>query len=168
MQTTRAALRLGLVLLGPLLFSPYAGAQAVPPLDKIQNQQDLDKAIGALDAAVFDAFNRCELEKFSAFFVEDVEFYHDEGGVTLGRKALVESVKENICGKVTRELVPGTLEAYPMKGYGALEMGVHRFRHPGHEDTEGVGEGKFVHLWQYKDGAWRITRVYSFDHHAVK
>ena len=77
-------------------------------------------------------------------------------------------MKENICGKVTRELVPGTLEAYPMKGYGALEMGVHRFRHPGHEDTEGVGEGKFVHLWQYKDGAWRITRVYSYDHHAVK
>jgi len=26
------------------------------------------------------------------------------------------------------------------KGYGAVEMGVHRFHHPGHEDTEGVGE----------------------------
>jgi len=168
MKTTRAALILGLVLLVPLLFTPDARAQAVPPLDKIQNQQDLDKAIAALDAAVFDAFNRCELDKFAAFFVDDVEFYHDEGGVTLGKKALVESVKENICGKTTRELVPGTLEAHSMKGYGAIEMGVHRFRHPGHEDTEGVGEGKFVHLWQYKDGAWKNTRVYSYDHHAVK
>jgi len=45
-----------------------------------------------------------------------------------------------------------------MKGYGAIEMGVHRFHHPGHEDTEGVGEG-IIHLWQYKDGVWRITRV---------
>jgi len=26
-----------------------------------------------------------------------------------------------------------------MKGYGALERGVHRFPHPGHEATEGVG-----------------------------
>jgi hypothetical protein len=54
-----------------------------------------------------------------------------------------------------------------MKGYGAVEMGVHRFHHPGHEETEGVGEGKSIHLWQCKDGAWKITRVISYDHHAA-
>ena len=36
-----------------------------------------------------------------------------------------------------RELVPGTLKIYHMKGYGAVEIGVHRFHHPGHDDTEG-------------------------------
>jgi ketosteroid isomerase-like protein len=144
-----------------------APAQTVPPLDKIQNQQELDRAVTALDAALFDAYNRCDLDKFASFFVDDVEFYHDQGGVTLGKAALTDSVKKNICGKVTRELVPGSLKAYPMKGYGALELGVHRFHHPGHEDTEGVGEGQFVHLWQYKDGAWKITRVISYDHHAA-
>jgi hypothetical protein len=30
----------------------------------------------------------------------------------------------------------------------------------------GVGEG-FVHLWQYKDGAWKIREVISYDHHAA-
>jgi hypothetical protein len=32
-----------------------------------------------------------------------------------------------------------------------------------------VGEGKFVHLWQYdkQHDTWKITRVFSFDHHAV-
>jgi ketosteroid isomerase-like protein len=144
-----------------------APVQTVPPLDKIQNQQELDRAVTALDAALFDAYNRCDLDKFASFFVDDVEFYHDQGGVTLGKAALTDSVKKNICGKVTRELVPGSLKAYPMKGYGALELGVHRFHHPGHEDTEGVGEGQFVHLWQYKDGAWKITRVISYDHHAA-
>src|SRR6266576_2059930 len=98
---------------------------------------------------------------------EDVEFYHDQGGVTLGRAALTESVKNNICGKVTRELVPGSLQVYYMKGFGAVEIGVHRFHHPGHEDTEPVGEAKFIHLWQYEDGAWKITRIISYDHHAV-
>jgi hypothetical protein len=107
------------------------------------------------------------LDKFASFFVDDVEFYHDQGGVTLGKANLTESVKKNICGKVTRELVPGTLQIYCMKGYGAVEMGVHRFHHPGNEASEGVGEGKFVHLWKYKDGAWRITRVISYDHHAA-
>ena len=150
-----------------VLFSSPSAAQNVLPLDKIQNQADLDKTLTALDAALFDSYNKCDLEKFSTFFVDDVEFYHDQGGVTLGKAALTDSVKKNICGKVTRELVPGTLKVYYMKGYGALEEGVHRFHHPGHEDTEGVGEGQFIHLWQFKDGAWKITRVISYDHHSA-
>jgi hypothetical protein len=142
---------------------------AVPilPLDKITNPAELDKTISALDTALFDSYNRCDLKKFESFFVDDVEFYHDQGGVTLGKDALTESVRKNICGQTTRELVPGTMQVYYMKGYGALEVGVHRFHHPGHEDTIGVGEGKFIHLWQYKDGAWKITRVVSYDHHAA-
>ena len=128
---------------------------------------ELKRTVTALDAAVFGAYNRCDLEAFGGFFVDDVEFYHDQGGVTLGRKALTDAVKQNICGKVTRELVPESLEVYPMKGYGAVEIGIHRFHHPGHDDTEGVGEARFIHLWQNKDGAWKITRVISYDHHSL-
>jgi hypothetical protein len=159
-----------LALLLPIIFSVFishAPAQTVPPLDKIQNQQELDSAITTLDAALFDAYNKCDLDKFASFIDENVEFYHDQGGVTLGRAALTDSVKKNICGKVTRELVPGSLKIYPMKGYGAVEIGVHRFHHPGHDDTEGIGEAEFIHLWQYKDGAWKITRVISYDHHSA-
>ncbi len=144
-----------------------ADAQAVPALENINSQAELDKAIATLDTALFDAYNRCDLEKFASFLADNVEFYHDQGGVTLGKGDLTDSVKKNICGKVTRELVPGTLQVYHMKGYGAVEMGVHRFHHPGHEDTESVGEAKFIHLWQYKDGAWKITRVISYDHRAA-
>jgi ketosteroid isomerase-like protein len=158
------------MMLPAILFSMFAipsSAQTILPLDKIQNQQELDQTVTALDAALFDSYNKCDLKKFESFFVDDVEFYHDQGGVTLGKAALTESVKNNICGKTTRELVPGTLHIYYMKGYGAVEMGVHRFHHPGHEATEGVGEGRFIHLWQYKDGAWKITRVISYDHHSA-
>jgi len=146
-------------------FCGQANGQAAPALEEIHSQAELEKAVKSLDAALFDAYNRCDLEKFATFFPDDVEFYHDQGGVTLGKAALSESLKKNICGKVTRELVPGSLQVYPMKGYGAVEMGVHRFHHPGHEDTEPVGEGRFIHLWQFKDGAWKITRVISYDHH---
>jgi uncharacterized protein (TIGR02246 family) len=167
MNKVSGGLRIALVVAGLMGLAGRAQAQDVPSLEKIQSQAELDKAITALDAALFDSYNKCDLEKFANFFVENVEFYHDQGGVTLGRAALTESVKKNICGKVTRELVPGTMQVFYMKGYGAIEMGVHRFHHPGHEDTEGVGEGRFIHLWQYKDGAWRITRVMSYDHHAA-
>jgi hypothetical protein len=113
----------------PLLFALVAlcvaavAAQSAKSLENIQSQAELDKALTSLDAALFDAYNRCDLEKFASFFVENVEFYHDQGGVTMGRAALTESVKKNICGKVSRELVPGTLQVYYMKGYGAVEMG---------------------------------------------
>jgi hypothetical protein len=161
----RSALRRILLLL-PLLMAPGVRIFAQPP-QSTTPPDELFRTIASLDAAVFEAYNRCELEKFGSFFIDDVEFYHDQGGVTLGRLNLTESVKKNICGKVTRELVPGTLEVYPMKGYGAIEIGVHRFHHPGAEDREPVGEGKFIQLWQNKDGVWKITRVLSFDHHAL-
>lgn len=152
---------LPLCLFAVAVFVSVSHAQTVPALDQIHNQEELDKAGAALDAALFDSYNKCDLAKFESFFVDNVEFYHDQGGVTLGAKALTDSVKNNICGKVTRELV--SLKVYYMKGYGMLETGVHRFHHPGHET--GVGEGQFVHLWQYKDGAWKVTRVISYDHH---
>ena len=134
----------------------------LPPAD------ELYKAIAAVDAALFGAYNACDLATFGSYVDENVEFYHDQGGVTLGRTALVEAVKANICGKVRRELVAGTLEVYPMKGYGAIEIGVHRFYEiKGSTPGKPVGEAQFVELWQQKDGAWKLTRVLSFDHHPL-
>ena len=125
----------------------------------------LTKIVTELDAALFQAFNQCDLEKFAGLFAEDVEFYHDEGGITHGAKAVTEAVKNNICGKVNRVLV--STEVYPMKGYGAVQTGVHRFTHPGKDDVQPMGEARFTHLWQNKDGVWKITRVISYDHHPL-
>jgi hypothetical protein len=128
-------------------------------------REELYRTIAALDSALFDAYNRCDLEKFAGFFAKDVEFYHDEGGLLRSRRKLVESVKKNICGKVRRELVTGTLEVYPIAGYGAIETGVHRFYELANgEGSKPSGEAKFLHVWQKKGGAWVITRVVSYAH----
>ncbi|MBV8517870.1 MAG: nuclear transport factor 2 family protein [Acidobacteria bacterium] len=146
-----------------LLLAIHASAQNAAPPD----EKTLTATITALDAKLFDAYNRCDMDTFASFFPEKFEFYHDQGGLETDRTGMIASLRKYICGKVTRELVPGTLEVYPMNGFGAVEIGVHRFHHPGHDDTEPLGEAKFVHLWQYKDGVWQLTRVISFDHHAV-
>jgi ketosteroid isomerase-like protein len=146
---------------------PAKAQEKIAPLEEIKSQAELDKAITALDAELFGAYNRCDLAKFSSLVADDVEFFHDQGGVTLGRDKLTESVKNNICTQdVQRELVPGTLKIYYMKGYGAIEIGVHRFLHPKTKNT--TGEASFVHLWQYKDGAWKVSRVLSYDHHEMQ
>jgi hypothetical protein len=133
---------------------------------EVRSDNDLFRTIAKLDTEVFEAYNKCDLAKFGSFFTDQLEFYHDNGGlVATTREQLVSLIKQNICGKVHRELVKGSLEVYPMKGYGALEIGRHRFTHPGIDNDE--GEGKFVHLWKYEDGKWSLTRVISFDHQGI-
>jgi len=143
-----------------------ARAQTVPSLDEIKGDAELTKAITTLDKELFDAYNTCNIEKLGTLVVDDLEFYHDKTGLAVGKQVFLDAIKNNICGKVTRQLVPGSLEVYPLHGYGAVEIGTHRFYHPGMEGP--AGEAKFVTLWQYKDGAWKVSRVISYDHGAVK
>jgi Domain of unknown function (DUF4440) len=122
----------------------------------------LRNTIQSLDAKLFDAYNHCDLTTLGAMVSDDLEFYHDQTGLSVGKEPFLAAIKQNICGKVQRELLSGTLEVYPLKGYGAVEIGIHRFHHP--QDPENVGDAKFVMLWQSKDGVWKVTRVISYDH----
>jgi ketosteroid isomerase-like protein len=143
-------------------------AQVVPALEAIKTDHELTQAITALDKQVFDAYNTCDIDKLGSLVADDLEFYHDKTGLAVGKQTFLDAIKKNICGKVTRELVAGSLEVYPMHGYGAVEIGTHRFHHPGAQDHDVLGEAKFIHLWQYKDGTWKVARVISYDHEVVK
>ena len=126
----------------------------------------LYKTVASLDAQLFDAYNKCDLVKLGSMVSDDLEFYHDKTGLAVGKGLFLTAIKQHICGKVQRELTPGTLEVHPLKGYGAVEMGSHRFLHPSNP-SDGVGEAKFVMLWQEKDGGWKLTRVISYDHESA-
>jgi len=116
----------------------------------------------ALDQRLFDAYNRCDLEAFGALFVADVEFYHDQSGVMSSRDEVVESTRRYICGKVRRELVPGSLKAHPIRDYGLLVLGEHRFCELAGQGCQGIAE--FAMLWQQQGEQWRVTRVLSYGH----
>jgi hypothetical protein len=128
----------------------------------------LFQTISAQDSVLFNAVNTCDIPTVESKFAENLEFYHDKNDPQYGRKTVIDGIKNNLCGKVQRELVPGSLEVYPIQGYGAVEIGVHRFHHIGAQDRDVVGEAKFIHLWRLKDGAWQITRVISYDHATAK
>jgi hypothetical protein len=149
---------------GTLLVACNASAQTKAGVDDL-DQRQLTATITALDSRLFTAYNQCDLKTFGSLIAPDVEFYHDKGGLTLGRDKLVASVKDNICGKVRRELLPGTLEVYPIAHFGAVETGSHRFCELGTGKCE--GQARFVHLWQFRNGAWYVSRVISYDHHLV-
>ncbi|MBI1342595.1 MAG: DUF4440 domain-containing protein [Terrimonas sp.] len=112
-----------------------------------------------MDSLLFAAYNNCDLNQFAALIDEDIEFYHDKGGLSTSKDEIVEAIKNNICNKVQRELVPGSIEVYPIHDYGAIEMGQHRFHNLVEHSTS--RPGKFVHTWHYKDGQWKLSRVIS-------
>jgi hypothetical protein len=131
---------------------------------------NLTSKLTELDAQLFSAYNQCEIEKFDAFFSDDVEFYHDQGGLSVGKASLRDAIRNNICGKVHRTLAPSTLAVYPMRNYGAVQTGIHFFCKPeaakanAGKCPDGSGAARFTHLWRLQDGKWQITRVISYDH----
>ena len=141
-----------------------AGMIAGSPLRAQASSGDaLLGTVAALDAKLFTAYNTCDLKTLGSMVSDDLEFYHDQTGLAVGKAAFLESIQKYICGKVHRELTPGTLEAHPLKGFGAVEIGSHYFTHPG-QPADAMGEAKFVMIWQNTDGMWKLTRVISYDH----
>ncbi len=145
------------------------GAQAVAGSADGLTSGPLFDALARMDSVLFDAsFTSCDATKANAIFTDDVEFYHDQTGFAAG-----EQVRENTrrltasCPRnhgVTRTVIPGSLRIYPIQGYGAVQMGVHRF------DERGASSStltRFVHLWRLENGTWRLARVLSLDHHPV-
>ena len=127
-------------------------------------KDSLYEEIARLDSALFSAFNSRDVAKFNSFFTEDLEFFHDKGGLTDYNHTInfMKSVAKND-NKLRRDLIPGTLEVYPIPGYGAIEIGQHRFCHL-ENGKQDCGNFKFVQIWQKKNGEWKISRVISYDH----
>jgi len=123
--------------------------------------QDLYDTILHLDSIFFDAYNNCKLENCSAMISDDIEFYHDKGGLSTSKKDIMDGLRNNICGKVTRELVKGSIEVYPINNYGAVQIGLHKFHNNQEKPGTPSNTGKFIHTWQNKNREWKLTRIIS-------
>ena len=149
-----------------LLLAALPLAHATEPA--AASQDDLFRQVAQLDSETFDAFNRCsdpaQLQKHASYFDAGVEFYHDTGGVTWTRDAMLANTAKYACGNFTRELVPGTLKVYPIKDFGAIAQGVHRFCQAASGTCEGLAD--FAIVWRNQGGKWEITRVLSYGHRA--
>ena len=125
------------------------------PVDKVIYDQ-----IVSMDKEFFDAYNNCDLIKQDSIYTENIEFFHDKGGLSTSKKEILEATKKNICGKVTRQLVKGSIEVYPINNYGAVEIGFHKFYNNQEPNAESK-PSKFIIMWKNEIGNWKITKVVS-------
>lgn len=141
-------------------------------------QSDLFRVIKTQDSLMFEVtFNTCDLRPLDNLVSENFEFYHDKGGVTMGKSAFVNSIKNNICShqdsfRSRRELVKGSMEVYPLEKngvlYGAIQSGRHRFFETFKGKPEQFGSiARFTHLWLLEEGKWKFVRGLSYDHLTV-
>lgn len=129
-----------------------------------KEQSALYKEIAAADKALFDAFNRQDAEGVKAAFSPDLEFFHDTGGLSnfeQNQKATRDLFAKNT--HLRRELVPGTMEVYPVPDYGAIQTGKHRFCHLENGKND-CGTFKFLQIWKRVGNGWKLARVVSYGH----
>jgi hypothetical protein len=125
------------------------------------------------DSLFWNAYNNCGVATFKSFVTDDVEFYHDNGGITIGATALAASIKNNLCSKpdyhLRREAVPGTVKVFLLEKsnvvYGAVITGEHYFYLTQKDKIERKdGWAKFTQLWIFNDNVWKMSRILSYDH----
>lgn len=158
-----------LAILAALVLSPLAHGVEPAAMPAAHNGIPTDAAelhalVADLDRRMFEAYNAHDVDRLMAMFTDDLEFYHDTGGllnheqVTAGFTGVFANNKD-----IRRDLVEGTLEVYPVKDYGAIEIGTHRFCHTENGKPD-CGSFRFMQLWRFKDGAWQVSRDVSYGH----
>jgi hypothetical protein len=163
--------------------SPAALAEGAPPTVKgaeqfhlteaPQTTAALEAAIAKADSDLFDAvFIQCDSDKVAGMLTEDFRFLHDKGGLTPTKAQFVANLRKGCAQQAAgtdfrarRELIPGTMQVWPINNYGAVEFGEHNFyaRIPGKPDqlTE---TGQFMILWHHVDGKWLMSESISYGH----
>lgn len=159
------------------VFALLLASAMFAPLSHAAPQAGWDVEVRKFDDAYWAAYNRCDIKALGAMNADDLEFYHDLGGVMRGKAPFDAAMAQNICGnpssKVRREAVAGTVHIYPMMAagvlYGAVIEGAHQF-YRGAPGAPGMLEDKarFTSLLLFKDGAWKLARALSYDHVSVQ
>ncbi|WP_292036918.1 MULTISPECIES: nuclear transport factor 2 family protein [unclassified Brevundimonas] len=150
--------------------------QTTAPVVVIPDEATLTPIIAERDTALFTTmFDRCDPAALADLVTDDLEFYHDRGGLTATRTAFVadyakgcEARKAPDAWRSRRELVPGTMKVYAIPGVGAVEEASHLFYERQGDGPETlVGRARFSMLWRLEDGQWRLARAFSIDHAAI-
>ncbi len=159
-----------------MLAAAVGGASWIPAAwATATDDASLHAQIAARDALLFEVgYNDCDLDRLDDLIAETFEFYHDQGGTLMGRTAFLDETRDGLCAldyEPRRELVADSLRVYPLyddgKLYGAVQSGEHRF-YATYGDAPEVltSTARFTHIWILEDGAWRLSRVISYDHQA--
>jgi hypothetical protein len=115
---------------------------------------------------MFAAFNAHDAMALGTWFTSDLEFYHDNSGLAGYDSTMMGFARlftQPGTANMRRDIVPGTLEVYPLGEFGLLEICQHRFCHT-ENGKEECGTFKNIMIWRKEGNDYKVSRVISFDH----
>jgi ketosteroid isomerase-like protein len=122
--------------------------------------------VRAADAALFHAFETCDVAAYGRSLAKDLEFYQDRTGRTdyaENLQALRQRCEEGI--HLRRELDDSSLVINAVPGFGAIEAGTHLFYARNPDGTEHLdATARFTTIWSKQSGTWQAVRTISYDH----
>lgn len=167
-------MRLRWMMLGALALG-YAGLAAAATLPE---GPALRQTMEKVDADFFElVFEGCDPARVATLLMPDFEMYHDKDGeVARSAAAFLALYKKNCEARLApdawrsrRELVPGSMTLHPIAGIGVVQQGTHVFyERKGAGPEKLVGRARFTQLWRLEPDGWKLARVFSYDHEAVK
>lgn len=141
---------------------------------QVETSSELYTIIKEMDKTLFEnGFNECIIRDIEPLISDDLEFYHDQSGITQSKEDFLLTIKQNICSnqqqKLIRKLMNNSLEVFPLYNngviYGAIQNGIHEFfiKEP-HREPYLTSTANFSHLWIKEDNSWKLKRVLSYNH----
>ena len=125
---------------------------------------ELYNKIGYLDSSLYAAYNSQDLPGFMKYLSKDLEWYKDISGI-LNYDTVYHNFQQIFSNKIRseRKLVRSSFRVYPIRNYGAMEMGSHKVTYMLHGKLMS-GIFKFIMIWKEEKGEWLIKRVISYGH----
>lgn len=129
------------------------------------------------DSLLFtEGFNKCNSDQINKLTSDDLEFYHDQTGITKSKDSFISSIENGICNleyTAYRKLDSRSTELFPLMDngviYGAIQQGIHSFYAvDSTQHHKLTSTAKFTHLWLVKNDTWKLARVLSYDHKTIE
>lgn len=152
-----------IILSGVLFFSCSVSRKTIDNSISTYMPDDLElyNSILRLDSIFWESYNSCNMSLQSEFYSDNIEFYHDEGGLITSKQLILDATESSVCGHIRREPVKGSIEIYPINGFGAIEMGLHTFHRSSDMENISSRPGRYIIIWKQQGSEWKISRVIS-------
>lgn len=134
---------------------------------------DLTTQIRLADSLLFSAgYNRCDTMVFEDMLCTDFEFWHDQSGITSGKRLFIASVRDGLCQlpyRARRVSIDTSITVYPMyrnnEIYAAVQHGEHHFYalFSGKAPVR-TSAARYTHIWRKQNNKWLLSRVISYNH----
>jgi ketosteroid isomerase-like protein len=158
-MTRRYLMRTALAIAAIGALPPMAFGQSAGGAPNVTLQQEIAQA----DSAMFAAYNAHDAAALAQYFSPDLEFFHDTGGLLTKAQAMAGLTSTFTQSPDIHHRLVGALEVYPIRDYGAIEIGAHQFCH--RENGQDVcGTFKFTQVWRRTVNGWQVTRAVSYGH----